>query len=156
MSKGGGVVFGWSIAGIPAGIIEAEFHAIWKTPAGSYIDITPSKSGLKRILFLPDPSRIYENRSVLNFQEAVFPNDSLSDDLLKLSQKRIHLIADFENPKNPNEIVFPNTFIAQEFQDLTTYKIPHKVIEVSQNAPNTNDDCRCESGKVYSECCSFL
>lgn len=56
-------------------MIEAEFHAVWRDPAGVLRDIAPKPDGISRILFLRDPSRRYESRQVNNIREALW--DSL-------------------------------------------------------------------------------
>ena len=57
-THGGEQIIGWSIwKFIELMIIEAEFHAIWRSPGGELYDITPKETGDIKILFLPDPSR---------------------------------------------------------------------------------------------------
>jgi hypothetical protein len=38
--------------------VEGEFHAIWKTPDGTFVDPTPRRSGDIFVLFLPDPKAV--------------------------------------------------------------------------------------------------
>jgi hypothetical protein len=58
--NGGAMSIGWSVWEWPQVFIEAEFHAIWVCPDGREVDITPKKIPQRRILFLPDPHRMYE------------------------------------------------------------------------------------------------
>ena len=58
--NGGDIVFGWTIWQHPKIMLEAEFHAIWKSPQNEYLDITPNKMSFGKILFLPDASRSYD------------------------------------------------------------------------------------------------
>lgn len=39
---GGDVVYGWRIWELPWTYIGAEFHAVWRSPGGDLIDITPA------------------------------------------------------------------------------------------------------------------
>jgi hypothetical protein len=55
---GGQQIFGWTIWSTPV-MVEAEFHAVWKSPSDELIDIAPKANGETQILFLPDPSRQY-------------------------------------------------------------------------------------------------
>ncbi|MFQ3451792.1 hypothetical protein PMN64_00485 [Bradyrhizobium sp. UFLA01-814] len=51
---GGEPVHGWTIWGAPSLFYTAEFHVVWKTPAGKLVDVTPKQDGEEYILFLPD------------------------------------------------------------------------------------------------------
>lgn len=57
--EGGSAVYGWQFAEY-AYMIEAEFHAIWQSPEGKIIDITPSADPeAKQILFVIDSNKKY-------------------------------------------------------------------------------------------------
>lgn len=70
-TNGGEQYNGWSIWEWPKVLIEAEFHCVWKNPAGELIDITPKSDPIEKILFLPDPKRKYTGRQVNNFRKAL-------------------------------------------------------------------------------------
>ncbi len=53
---GGAVRFGWSIWEWPKILLTAEFHAIWVSPEGELIDITPKPAGETRIVFVANDS----------------------------------------------------------------------------------------------------
>src|SRR5882724_645983 len=61
---GGGIQYGWRIWEWPYILIQAEFHSVWSSPDGDLVDLTPSPGSVSPVLFLPDPSRVYENRQV--------------------------------------------------------------------------------------------
>ena len=65
-SAGGESVIGWAVWEWPKVFIEAEFHAVWKQPDGSLLDIAPKVMPIPRILFIPDPQRVYRGRQVAN------------------------------------------------------------------------------------------
>ena len=65
---GGSVVHGWTIWEYPRVLIEGEFHAVWRSPDGLLVDVTPRPDGEERILFLPDPSRRFEGLRVDNIR----------------------------------------------------------------------------------------
>lgn len=55
-THGGSVVNGWMIWDYePFTFAEAEFHCVWRSPAGLLVDLTPKVDGESEILFLPDP-----------------------------------------------------------------------------------------------------
>lgn len=55
--KGGGSVLGWHLWELPGLLLEAEFHAVWRKPSGTLVDVTPQRPEFKedRILFVPMP-----------------------------------------------------------------------------------------------------
>jgi hypothetical protein len=55
-TAGGERVNGWMIWVSPPSFAEAEFHCVWRSPNGEFVDITPRADREERILFLPDPS----------------------------------------------------------------------------------------------------
>jgi hypothetical protein len=65
-SAGGESIFGWSVWEWPKVFIEAEFHAVWKQPDGSLLDIAPKALPIPRVLFIPDPRRVYRGRQIDN------------------------------------------------------------------------------------------
>ena len=52
---GGEMVLGWIIWVGPL-LVEGEAHAVWRSPTGELIDITPKPDGEKEIVFCPDPA----------------------------------------------------------------------------------------------------
>lgn len=50
---GGSVVFGWAFYGEEGGRLVAQHHAVWKTPNGHLVDVTPNP-GFSETLFAPD------------------------------------------------------------------------------------------------------
>lgn len=51
---GGSVVFGWALYAEHGCRLIAQHHAVWKTPNGNLVDVTPNP-GFVEVLFLPDP-----------------------------------------------------------------------------------------------------
>lgn len=62
---GGAQVLGWQLWKT-AILAEGEFHALWRSPAGVLVDITPKQIPVERILFLPDPQTKYVGAQVDN------------------------------------------------------------------------------------------
>src|SRR5437660_241975 len=58
--SGGDIQYGWRIWEWVNTLIEAEFHAVWRSPDGNLIDVTPAPHDYKRVLFLPDNGTVYE------------------------------------------------------------------------------------------------
>jgi hypothetical protein len=46
--------------------IEGEFHAVWRRPDGSLLDVTAKQDGEKQICFIPDRQIVWNERAVDN------------------------------------------------------------------------------------------
>ena len=74
---GGGAEYGWVLwETLPGVMIEAEFHAIWKSDSGNRVDVTPKTFPMDQIAFLPDPTASYDGRQVDNVRRPLV-NDVL-------------------------------------------------------------------------------
>ena len=69
---GGEIVYGWQVWEWPRIIIEGEFHAVWRSPEGSLIDVSLKPDGEDRIVFVPDVTRRYEGRQRDNIRLALW------------------------------------------------------------------------------------
>ena len=83
-TAGGQRVFGWAIWEWPKVFIEAEFHAVWKQPDGSVLDIAPKALPIPRVLFVPDSQRVYRGRQIDNIRQPLC-NDKAVKRLCELS-----------------------------------------------------------------------
>lgn len=76
--NGGERVLGWVLWEIPAVLLEAEFHAVWRSPRdGQLIDLNLREFRFPCIHFLPDPERMYEGRQVDNMRRALCDDPKL-------------------------------------------------------------------------------
>ena len=57
---GGHREYGWLIWECRGIIAEAEFHSVWRSPAGSLVDLTPRVDKERFVMFVPDPERRLE------------------------------------------------------------------------------------------------
>lgn len=57
---GGSIQYGWSVWEGQSLWLEAEFHSVWVTPNGEWVDITPDPDGETQRLFVPDNRFKYE------------------------------------------------------------------------------------------------
>lgn len=71
---GGDSVIGWQIWEWPGVMIEAEFHAVWRSPRGRLVDVSYKPDGERQILFVPDPVRTYTGRKLDNVRAPVWNN----------------------------------------------------------------------------------
>jgi len=70
-------VLGWALWELPGLFIEAEFHAVWKSPKGELLDLNPRPLKTEKILFLPDPNLTYDGYQKNNFRLALTNNPTI-------------------------------------------------------------------------------
>jgi hypothetical protein len=151
-AEGGSIQHGWTIWERPGLLIEGEFHAVWVSPDGDFIDITPKKDGEKEILFLPDSKRVWTDELVDNVRIPLVDNE-ITRRLIKSSKetfisKRRHykggpavdVLAEFRP--------IPE-FVAEPFKKFIELYAPSAAAgrKVGRNEP-----CPCDSGKKYKKC----
>ncbi len=83
-NEGGFQVIGWQIWKTK-NLIEAEFHSIWKSSDGEFIDITPKQALFHEILFIEDKKRFYDGCQVDNIRINISGN-LLVDDLISVCE----------------------------------------------------------------------
>jgi len=76
---GGRIQFGWAIWYLPGILVEAEFHAVWVSPEGDLIDISPRPIQFQEIMFLTDHSAVYSGRQVGNIRIPVSKNPKVKE-----------------------------------------------------------------------------
>jgi hypothetical protein len=65
---GGSLQHGWTLWEWPGVFAEGEFHAVWRSPLGLLLDVSRKPDGEQRILFAPDPKRVFAGRRVGNIR----------------------------------------------------------------------------------------
>jgi hypothetical protein len=89
---GGDIVHGWAIWHVPRAYFEAEHHGVWRNRRGEMVDISPQPGDPRKILFLPDPSAIYNPTSIrMNLIEAD-GDDPTANEFVELAQRRYKLL----------------------------------------------------------------
>ena len=152
-SCGGSVQYGWHIWIWPAVLIEAEFHAVWRTPEGELVDISTPPDYASRVLFLPDPDRVYEDRQVNNVRMSLDSNPQVAE-LIGLSDR----IFEEENKGalayKHGEISLPpevGELLAQRNRIVIQLKLRSRRLMGARTG--RNDPCPCLSGLKYKKCC---
>jgi hypothetical protein len=148
--KGGSIQHGWCIWENPGLFIEGEFHGVWKTPTGELIDVTPKKDGEAKILFLPDPIRVFDEDTynrLDNIRLAVSPHPSVQAFLDSAAELQKYK-EECSDPLNP------------KLMRIDTYKLKcyetnmAKAEMAMMHLPiGRNDPCRCGSGVKFKKCC---
>lgn len=68
---GGEQVNGWTIWEHPRAYLSAEFHTVWRSPRADLLCVSNHPDGEKRILFVPEPQRLFQGRRIPNRYKAL-------------------------------------------------------------------------------------
>ena len=82
---GGEIVYGWIIWLWPRVMAEAQFHAVWRDPAGDLLDVSYKQDAETRILFITDPTLIDDGQSIDNCRVPI-ANHSLVHEFIAVSE----------------------------------------------------------------------
>jgi hypothetical protein len=148
----GAIVYGWLIWEWPRVFIEAEHHAVWEKN-GALIDITPHVNGEPKVLFLPDPDRIYDHEGkqrIINVKRSlgVFASTDrwiAANDTLQRTMEAHSVGAEIRINRDRLKALWNAARNAQAAV----------LIDLASNT-KVNDPCFCNSGKKYKKCCAPL
>lgn len=149
-TQGGTLLHGWRILELPGIFIEAEFHGIWVSPVGEYIDITPSQSTDTETLFLPDPDKTFDELAFTRHDNIRLP--------LKEHPVVHAFIAQCEDIYRYEEAHtdprHPRLFAVNESDYSAMLHRKADLAEQLSLLPiGRNDPCRCGSGLKFKRCC---
>jgi len=82
--EGGTRITGWQIWKTQ-NLIEAEFHAIWKSDSNNLLDVTPKQIRVEKILFIEDNEHVYDGSQIDNIRVNISGN-TLTDDLISVCE----------------------------------------------------------------------
>ncbi|EJB8410427.1 TPA: hypothetical protein RHI22_001694 [Acinetobacter baumannii] len=151
-AHGGERINGWALWEQPNLYIEAEFHAIWKSPEGNYLDLNPRQHKTVNILFLPQLDLTYEGFQRNNIRLPLTNNKSVHN-FLKFKDYEF----EFNNRGNRKgmhgEVYITDPAEIREYDNLMRTLL-RLGIEINQLIkPLTNyDPCICGSGKKAKWC----
>jgi hypothetical protein len=97
-AQGGEAAYGWAIWHWPGRWFEAEHHAVWRTPAGNLIDVTPQTGDPVRILFLPDPGAVYDPSTFRRNVMAPDAGNPAAREYIDLVARRIDITSTYWEP----------------------------------------------------------
>jgi uncharacterized protein YecA (UPF0149 family) len=148
--SGGEIVYGWAIWTMPQVLIEAEHHAIWRTPSGTLVDPTPHDPPSETILFLSDPDAEFMGQSIDRRRKAL-SDHPLVEQLISRAEERTRISS---SVLPGEEISLPvETYEALWVGDPEFGKAFSRLALTLRGA---NDPCVCGSGRKYGRCCKGL
>jgi len=98
VAEGGDPAWGWAIWRWPGRWFEAEHHAVWRTPEGEYVDVTPQAGDPPRVLFLPDPRAVYDPRTFRANPMAAEAGNGVAAEYIALVAQRNAIVRAYWRP----------------------------------------------------------
>ncbi len=95
---GGAVAYGWIIWRWPGRYLEAEHHAVWCRPDGTWEDVTPMLYGQRRILFLSDPEAVFDPPRYRPNRLMAEPGNAAAEAYIALSIERAAILNAYGEP----------------------------------------------------------
>ncbi|MBQ4855881.1 SEC-C domain-containing protein [Rhodanobacter sp. B2A1Ga4] len=143
--SGGHMICGWQIWEWPHVMVEAEFHAVWVSPEGQFVDITPKPHGEDTILFVPDARRAYAGVVIDNVRMPV-RDDLLVRHFIKASEAIVKVMNRGERSAQYGQVSVP----AHEIEPLMmAQSFLGQSISLGLRDHNS---CLCRSGSKYKRC----
>jgi hypothetical protein len=142
----GNMILGWALYESDI-LVEAVYHAIYKTPNNELVDITPNIYSFSKILFVEDKNSPYIGATRDNFR--VNPSGNpLVDDFIHIYEAE-HKIKNYKQRAYTTEIRL-SKFEFSILQYIENIKVP---LELFILRGNTSDSiCFCGSNRKYYEC----
>lgn len=146
-ASGGAAVHGWTIWESPL-LVEAEFHTIWQSPAGTWVDVTPKRAAEAEILFLHDPNLVYQGRQIDNVRLPVYQRDPLVRRLATVSEAIFRVMNVGDRAGQHGMMSIPS----HEIAPLLLEK--ERVLTALRTRPfGRTAACVCGSAKMLKNCC---
>ncbi|WP_426330135.1 hypothetical protein [Pedobacter sp. R-06] len=145
--SGGSVCYGWAV--LPqTHMLEAEKHAIWQSPEGEYIDITPRSFPVSVMQFLIDDEFQYKGQIVGNIRINVSGN-KVVDDWIFVCEAIDVIYSDYADRIDEHRVTIPQE-IAPFLQGLENFV---KVYQPFITAGGTSETvCFCGKPLFYKDC----
>ncbi|MDP3877096.1 MAG: SEC-C domain-containing protein [Methylobacter sp.] len=144
--EGGERVLGWQIWQGQL-LVEAEFHAVWKTPAGEFLDITPKPFPVEQIFFVADPKTKYEGKQINNIRINITGNP-LVDEFISVHDAVFRI----EN-KGKRALQYQLSLSGKEADAHNKLNAAKPMLEMMALQGNTrNSSCLCGSREKYKAC----
>jgi hypothetical protein len=149
---GGSVCYGWQIWEWSGIMIEAEFHAVWRSFTGELRDLTPKQVPVTRILFMPDTDRQYKGRQVDNVRRSLSSNPQV-ENFIKACEAEFELLNRGDRATQ-HGILHLTGEEAREYDEINRHKDAFYAQIISRlPKPGRNAPCICGSGVKYKKCC---
>jgi hypothetical protein len=146
-SEGGKMICGWQFWRGRL-ITEAEFHAVWESPGGQLIDLSPKAVPVPEILFVQDDKMKYEGHQVDNLRVGNTANPLL-EDFIQISEARFAILNRGDRAYQHGKMELP-----EEERQLLHYLMTSgaQLYLFILNGCDPGSPCYCNQGKPYYLC----
>jgi hypothetical protein len=107
--NGGNRVYGWKIWLWPGIFYEAIPHCVWRSATGELLDVTPNTDGELSILFVDDPSNIFEDAPLPSVRKAISPLPEVLD-FLRISDQFAARFVELSQRLRPGTLIDDDLF----------------------------------------------
>jgi len=136
--QGGQQVNGWAVWQWANIAVTLEAHAVWESPEGKLVDITPHDCSEKEILFLRDGSMVYSGRPIGSIRQPLTGSPLVAELIGLLNERdRIMCASADRIYALPKEMYLR----IMQIQGILHTKV------------GRNEFCPCQSGLKYKKCC---
>jgi hypothetical protein len=139
-------VVGWQLWKHPF-MLEAEYHAVWRSPAGELQDITPKNIPTDKILFVEDPDSPYDGQQLDNIRLNTSGN-LLIDDFIALARAKFYLFSGGEKARMKMVTLTPNELEILKYVN----GVMDGVFKMIEKNNVRNSPCFCLSNLKYKHC----
>jgi hypothetical protein len=149
--EGGGIQLGWAIWMIPQVMIEAEHHAVWRSPTGKLVDVSVFHRPMKRTLFVLD-SRFAEDGTPLDNVRKALVDHPLVHEFIDRGRRRYEFlhVTNADVPVGSN-IVMSKEDDARLFPNSKQFSMDFFNFAVTRR--RADDPCICGSERKFKRCC---
>ncbi len=131
-------VNGWAVWQWANISVTLEAHAVWESPEGKLVDITPHDCGEREILFLRDGGMVYSGRPIGSIRQPL-TGSPLVEELIELLNERDRIMS--AAPGGLCEMPKSLLIRIKQIQQMLYREV------------GRNDPCPCQSGLKYKKCC---
>lgn len=136
--QGGRQVNGWAVWQWANIVVTLEAHAVWESPEGKLVDITPHDCGERDILFFRDDGVVYSGKPIGSIRQPL-TGSPLVAELIELLNERDRIMS-----TAPGRLCeMPKSLLVRIMQ----------IQETLHREVGRNDPCPCQSGLKYKKCC---
>ena len=138
LEHGGQQVNGWAVWQWANIAVTLEAHAVWESPEGELVDITPHGCGEREILSLRDGGMVYSGKRIGSIRRAL-TDSPLVEEYIRLVNERDQIMG----PEPGKMCKIPKSLLLRLMQ----------IQEILNTEVGRNELCPCQSGLKYKKCC---
>lgn len=142
---GGRMLCGWQLWEWPHVMVEAEFHAVWLSPAGQMVDITPKPGNENTVLFVPN-ARLRPTEVTVDNVRLPIRDDDLIRHFILVSEMKTRVLSRGVPAAKSGHVSVP----VREIEPLEQAQafLMHALLSGRRD----HQPCLCGSGSKYQRC----